>query len=424
MNIWLATIGEPVPLEAGCADRLHRTGYFARFLANRGHRTTWWTSAFDHFRKRHLTVRDETVDLDGNLRIRMLRGRGYRRNISLARLRDHAEIAEKFAREAEQAVRRGSRPDLIVAALPSIDLASACAEFGARHAVPVVLDMRDMWPDIFVDTAPVAIRPLARALLHPMFRQARRACSQAAAISGITDAFVDWGVQRGCRRRTPLDRAFPLAYSAEEPTAEAIHAANRTWDRLGVYESGPFTVCYFGGLSRQLDLMHAIDAARLLETRGALVRLVLCGDGERLDEYRRAAAGFANVILPGWADRAAIYTLMRRSHAGLDPLPGRYDFLSSINNKAIEYMSAGLPVVSSPRRGVLSDLLEQRRCGLSYDESDARGLADLLYSLSHDRASVAAMGRSSAALFREQFMADTVCASMESHFERIVSERQ
>ena len=88
-------------------------------------------------------------------------------------------------------------------------------------------------------------------------------------------------------------------------------------------------------------------------------------------------------------------------------------------------MSAGLPVVSSPRRGVLSELLEHRRCGLSYDESDARGLADLLHSLlSSIAASVAAMGRSSAALFREQFMADTVCASMESHFERIISERQ
>jgi glycosyltransferase involved in cell wall biosynthesis len=424
MNIWLATIGEPVPLEAGRADRLHRTGYFARFLADRGHRTLWWTSAFDHFRKRHLSARDETVDFDRNLRIRMLRGRGYQRNLSLARLRDHAEIARKFIREAEQAVRHGLRPDLIVGALPSIDLASACTDFGMRHNIPVVLDMRDMWPDIFVDAAPIPMRPLARVLLKPMFRQARRACSQASAIAGITDAFVDWGVMRACRRRTPLDRAFPLGYSAEPPASEAIRSANEAWDRLGVGHSGPFTVCYFGGLSRQLDLMHVIHAARLLEGRGLSMQFVLCGEGERLKEYRRAAAGLRSVILPGWVDRAAIYTLMRRSHAGLDPLPDRYDFLSSINNKAIEYMSAGLPVVSSPKRGVLSALLQQRRCGLSYEESDARGLADLLQSLSLDGTRWEAMRCASAALFREQFTADTVCASMESHFERIVSERQ
>ncbi len=420
MNIWLATIGEPVPLEAGRADRLHRTGYFAQFLASRGHRALWWTSAFDHFRKLHVTAHDETVDLDGNLRIRMLHGRGYSRNVSLARLRDHAEIAGKFGHEAEHMISTGQRPDLIVAALPCLDLAAACSDFGARHGVPVVLDMRDMWPDIFVDTAPGPVRPIARALLAPMFRKARRACAEASAIAGITDAFVDWGVARGNRRRSPLDRAFPLGYSAEPPAPDALRAAGEAWDRMGIRENGPFTVCYFGGLSRQLDLMHAIEAARLLASRDIPVRFVICGDGERLEEYRRAAAGLAGVVLPGWVDRAAIYSLMRRSHCGLDPLPGRYDFLATVNNKAIEYMSAGLPVVSSPRRGVLYELLERRHCGSSYEERDAAGLADLIGDLSGSPMRMAQMRLASAALFREEFMADTVCASMESHFERIV----
>ena len=49
---------------------------------------------------------------------------------------------------------------------------------------------------------------------------------------------------------------------------------------------------------------------------------------------------------------------------GIDPLPDRYDYLASINNKAVEYLSAGLPVVSSPRHGVLYELLEREECGL------------------------------------------------------------
>ena len=426
MNVWLATIGEPVPVDAGHADRLHRTGYFARFLANRGHGVLWWTSAFDHVRKRHLAPRDETVEMNSKLRIRMLRGRGYRRNVSLARLRDHAQIARKFTWEADQALASGERPDIVIAALPSIGLAAACADFGVRHGVPVILDMRDMWPDIFVDTAPAPARGVARALLQPMFRQARRACSQATAITGITEAFVDWGLARGCRRRATLDRAFPLGYSAEAPEPERLRAANERWDRAGIGEYGPFTVCYFGGLSRQLDLNHVLDAARLLEGRGSTVRFVLCGAGERLEEYRRAAAQMTNVFLPGWVDSAGIYSLMRRSHAGLDPLPERYDFLATINNKAIEYLSAGLPVISSPRRGVLYELLEQPDAAgnLSYGAGDARGLADLAASLSLHERLTTEMRRASDALFREQFLAETVCASMESHFERIANRPQ
>ena len=415
MNVWLVTIGEPVPLNAGRRDRLHRTGYLAQFLANRGHRVLWWTSAFDHFRKTHIASEDQTVEVGAGLRIKLLHGRGYRRNISLARLRDHAEIAWKFA----AAARREPLPELIVAALPTIGLAAASAEFGARHGIPVALDMRDMWPDIFVDTAPGPVRPIARALLQPMFRQAGRACAQASAITGITDAFVDWGVERGARKRSPLDRAFPLGYAVQPPETEELRAAGAFWDGLGIRGGDGFTVCYFGGLGRQLDLMHAIHAARALESQGSAVRFVLCGEGERLEEYRRAAAGLSNVILPGWVDRAAIYTLMRRSSAGLDPLPGRYDFLATINNKAIEYMSAGLPVVSSPRQGVLFDLLERRDCGMSYPSADAQALAALLAGLEQQPDRAVAMRRASGELFREQFMAETVCASMAEHLEKI-----
>ena len=424
MNIWLATIGEPVPLDTGAADRLHRTGFFAQFLANQGHKVVWWTSAFDHFRKRHLAKTDTTAHLNQNLRVRMLRGRGYSRNVSVSRLRDHAEIARKFASEAPQAITEEKRPDVIVAALPCLNLSAASADFGRRHNIPVVLDMRDMWPDIFVDTAPSPLRPLARTLLQPMFCQARRACAQATAITGITDAFVNWGIARGRRRRTHLDRAFPLGYSAEAPSADAISTAEEAWDRMGIGENGPFTVCYFGNMSRQLDLMHVIDAAREIEMRGMPIRFVLCGDGERLEEYRRAAAGLHNVTLPGWADHAAIYTLMRRAHAGLDPLPNRYDFLATVNNKAIEYMSAGLPVISSPRHGVLRELLERRGCGFSYGAGDALALADTLCIVSRNPDSCAGMRRASEALFHEQFMAETVCASMESHLERIVRQSQ
>ena len=61
---------------------------------------------------------------------------------------------------------------------------------------------------------------------------------------------------------------------------------------------------------------------------------------------------YQTYYFPGWVDAAKIFVLMRRSAVGLDPLPDRYDFLATINNKAIEYMSAGLPVISSPDRGV------------------------------------------------------------------------
>jgi hypothetical protein len=51
MRVWLITVGEPLPLD-GPGERMLRTGILAAFLAARGHEVVWWSSSFDHVRKR------------------------------------------------------------------------------------------------------------------------------------------------------------------------------------------------------------------------------------------------------------------------------------------------------------------------------------------------------------------------------------
>ena len=417
MRIWLVTIGEPLPLGISKDDRLHRTGQFARSLAARGHNVVWWTSTFDHFRKRYHFAGDTAADVAPGLKVWALKGCGYARNISVRRFRDHVQIARKFAFAAAEC----DAPDVIIAALPTVELCEACLEYGMRRGVPVVLDMRDMWPDIFVDAVPRPIRPFARLLLCPLYWQAHQACARATAIIGITEEFVDWGLRRGGRQRGPLDRAFPIAYEATAPPAERLSAAERFWDDLGVHEKERgLRVCYFGNVGAQLDLAPVIDAAGILRRRECPVRFVLCGCGERLEEYRRRAQGLPNVLLPGWVDEAQIWSLMRRSGAGLDPLPDRYDFLATINNKAVEYLSAGLPVISSPRRGVLSDLLRSESCGLSYPGA-ADELAAILQNLHANQIALAEMSARARAVFHRHFAANAVHMRMTDYLGEVVA---
>lgn len=412
MKIWLLTIGEPVPIGAGSQDRLHRTGSFGRYLASRGHNVVWWTSTFDHFRKEHLMPDDAVVSEACGLQIRLLRGCGYQRNISVSRFVDHAQVARRFAALSKEE----RRPDIVVSALPTVDLCLAATVYGANVEVPVVIDLRDMWPDIIADSVPRPCRPLARTLLTPLFNQARRVCSTATALIGITDAFVDWGLRRGVRSRSDLDRAFPFTYDTEPANAADVHSAEAFWDAHGVCANGPeLVVCYFGNVGKQLDLSHVIAAARQLSASGKPVRFVLCGEGERLEEYRRLSEGLPNVLFPGWVNRAQILALMQRSSVGLDPLTERYDYLATINNKAIEYLSGGLPVVSSPRHGVLCELLQRSECGVSYRSNDADSLVECLSRLTADRGCLKVMGANALSVFRQEFSASVVFPAMENH---------
>jgi len=413
MHIWVITIGEPVPVDGNRYDRLHRSGLLTRSLEKRGTRTTWWTSTFDHFRKKHLALDHSLVQAGPLLTIRMLHGYGYRNNISLARLWDHRKIAASFAREAENS----ERPDVIISAWPTIELSAAAIQYGRQHDVPVILDMRDMWPDIFIESLPPAFRYPGRILLTKLFRDARRTCSAAAAITGITDAFVDWGVKKARRTRRLRDISFPMGYPKAYFPADKIRAAESFWDRRGIYAGKEFVACFLGSFGRQLDVECLIGAARILKNRRQPVKFVLCGAGDYLERYRQMAADISEVIFPGWIDAVTMHVLMRRSSVGLDPLPNRYDFLATINNKAIEYMSAGLPVISSPRHGVLHDLLKRYDCGDGYASGNAEELATLLTTLRDAPDRLKSWSRNATALFEEAFVAEKVYDRMSAYLE-------
>jgi hypothetical protein len=171
MRVWLLTIGEPVPLGAGVRDRLHRTGSFARYLVSRGHQVVWWTSAFDHFRKQHLAGHDTVVTEPDGLRIRMLRGSGYKRNVSLERFRDHRQVAQRFRLLSQSE----EEPDILVSALPTLEMCLAKRSQLKRRAEIAInerLPFRSRWYFREPDEAPNATidrRILSFRVVRPTF---------------------------------------------------------------------------------------------------------------------------------------------------------------------------------------------------------------------------------------------------------------
>jgi len=412
MHIWLITIGEPLPFAPVNNNRLHRTGIFANILANNSWDVTWWTSTFDHFRKHHFSDHDEIIQLNNALKIIMLHGFGYKSNLSLARIRDQRQIAKKFTRLAPN----HPRPDIILCSYPPIELGTAAINFGKKYQVPVVLDMRDMWPDIFVDHVPSLLRPIAKIFAAPMFNAASKACAGASVITGITEVFVNWGLAKGKKLPTSLDKAFPMGYVSLHPTEDKIKDAESYWDSVGITrDTKDFIICFIGTIGRQFDLATVISSAREIINSGRRIKFIFCGTGDRLINFKQSAADLPNILFPGWVDAAKIFVLMRRSAIGLDPLPDRYDFLSTINNKAIEYLSAGLPIISSPDRGVLCELLKVNGCGISYPTGNADALVETIIRLYDDRITLQKFSNNASRLFKEKFTAEKVYKEMMEH---------
>lgn len=411
MRAWLVTVGEPLPRD-GPNERPHRTGLLAEALVSRGHDVLWWSSTFDHARKRFRVVGDQELTMPEGPRIRLLDGPGYRRNVSLARLANHRAIGRGFRALAPSE----PMPDVILASWPTIELSREAVAYGRARGVPVVLDVRDLWPDIFVELAPPWARGLARLGTSSMTRAASQAFGGAAAITGVTPAFVAWGLDHAARSASASDRAFPLGYSDKVPDLAAIARAKASWAKLNV--GGAFIVAFVGTMGLQkLDMAPVIAAARAL--RGQNVQFVMCGDGDGLAAFRAMAAGLENVVFPGRVGWAEIWTLMRMASVGLAPYRSSLNYTGNLPNKPIEYLSAGLPILSS-LKGLLCSLLSRHGCGITYGGSD-----QLVAALSTLRAAprhVEAMSAAAMALYRDKFVAEDVYDAMAAHLEKVAGQ--
>jgi len=415
MHIWVVTVGEPLPADPGDNRRL-RTGILADMLAEAGHEVTWWSSTFNHQTKTHRFPGPTSLEVKPGLRLELLHAPGYKRNVSWERHRHHALTASAFA----LAARQKPKPEVILCSLPTLELSLEAARLGKALSTPVVLDIRDLWPDVFLDLVPKPVRSMARVLLRPSYARLAEACRDADAVVGVTDEFVQWGLARGHRSKSAWDRSFPLAYPKATVSADAVQQARRTWQQRGV-DPGRFNVCFFGTFGRQFDIPTVIAAAKRLEAKSDQLHFILCGDGEQLPAYRRAGHGLRNLTFPGWVSQAEIQGLMGVSSVGLAPYLNTANFVINLPNKPVEYLSAGLPIVTS-LEGSLKNLIDTHGCGVAYGDRDSADLAEKLLQLSQDRDLLAILSANAKALFERAFVAERVYPEMVAHLETISRE--
>lgn len=412
MRVWLIKTGEPLPCD-GPSTRLMRTGQIATLLARRGHEVVWWSAEFDHIAKVKRPV-GERYTVEPRLELRLLRGIPYKRNVSVTRLINHAQMSADFTRRAATE----PSPDVILCSVPTVDLAAAVARYARARGVPLVLDMRDKWPDAMVDLFPVRLRPAARLALTPMARSLSRTARSATAIFGITPQFVQWGASHAGRPVSALDRCFPQGYAARPPNDAALAAAHRFWSEHGV-EPGMFNVIYIGALGHQTreHVRTAIGAARALRD-DARFKFVIAGAGEQLPNHRAMAASLGNVVIPGWIDGAQIWALRERASVGLVLYESNANLSAGWPNKSIEYLAGGLPIVSN-LKGALAALIAENGIGVHLDDCNAETLAATLRALADDPGRLATLAQHARSLYEARFVGERVYSELCDQLEHI-----
>ena len=409
MHIWLIKVGEPLPFDRKI--RRLRTALLAEKLIERGHSVTWWTSAWDHFNKKWLYNHDESITLDNGLKMTLLRGLGYKKNISPSRFIDHRIIARKF----KAAAPLNMKPDVIVTSLPPHDLAYQSVIFANKYDIPVIVDIRDPWPDIFLRHIPRGLRNIAKLLFHNDFRMTAETMRRADGLIAVNKTFLEWGLSYAGRVRNQNDRVYHLGGENLKRHRENPSGRPGFIDPL----SGKFVVTFIGTFSHYHNPAVLIDAAKLLQDNEK-IHFVLAGNGLFHDEIKKRASTLSNVTLPGWLGHDDIIALLRSSHVGVCTTPQEIDLFP---NKAFTYFSAGLPVLSS-FQGELRDILDKHHVGCTFPPKDAQTLASQIVTLYNDPVRHQHMSRRALSLFSDLFDADNIYTAYAEHIEQLAGKHE
>lgn len=406
MNIWTIKEGEPLPIE-GSSGRIMRCGIVSAMLAGRGHTVTWWSSTYFHQLKKCLRDEDTVVKIEDNYSIRLLHSWiTYRQNVSLSRFIYSKTLGHLFAREA----RKSKKPDAIFCAYPLIDLAYEAVKYGVENNVPVIVDIRDFWPDIFMQPFPKVLHPIVKLATTSSRKRAEYCIQHATICTGVVPYCLEWSKAKG-RQPNERDMTVYLGYRKINYSSEEIANATKFWINLGIHKED-IIACYFGNITdRSVNFKSIVCAASALRN----IKFVVCGEGAYLDTLKEVTGGLSNFICPGYIDQVKIQVLMGIADFGLLPYYNTEDFLNAMPNKVIEYFSGGLVVVSS-LQGFLKVLLDDSNAGFSYESDE--DLISQLNSLSNNEKQLSTMKNNAEQLYVDEFNADKVYGALCDQIER------
>jgi glycosyltransferase involved in cell wall biosynthesis len=209
---------------------------------------------------------------------------------------------------------------------------------------------------------------------------------------------------------------FPNAYPSA--SVRSNDEAPPAVERLTRQFPGARLIAFVGTLGRsyEIDLLLDVAESFLIEGRRN-VAFVIAGAGEQESYIVKRIQALPNVGFTGWLDAAAIATVLERSYAGLLPCRVTAD---TFPNKAFEYLSYGLPLISSIE-GELARDIDRLDLGFNYPAGDRAALRASIDNLLGTPEHHAVQSSNARACFEAHGDAARVYARLTDHLEVVAA---
>jgi len=136
-------------------------------------------------------------------------------------------------------------------------------------------------------------------------------------------------------------------------------------------------ICYVGGIARIRGVLEIIKS---LNNKNFKLNLAGEFSSVKYESECKNALGWNRVNFLGFLDRKGVKNVYKNSKLGMVTLYPMINYLDALPVKMFEYMSAGIPVVSS-NFPLWKEIVEGNNCGLTVDPKDPKEISGAIEKL-------------------------------------------
>lgn len=271
------------------------------------------------------------------------------------------------------AFRKIGRPDVIVVSSPTFFAIGSAWLLALLKRSKLVVEVRDLWPAIFVELGVLTNRYAIR-LLEMLELAAYRASD---AVVVVSEGFRDHITERGIN----LDKVFTIRNGADLTNFQPATKENSQW-RSTLGADGKVLALYIGAHGISQALTTIVDAAAVVESED--VHFALIGDGadrQRVLDHREKL-GVSNVTMRTSVPRGEVSDVLAAADICIVTLRDIPLFTTFIPSKIFELMGSGKAIVAAVA-GETADILHAAGA-IVVPPEDANALARAIDDLSKD----------------------------------------
>jgi glycosyltransferase involved in cell wall biosynthesis len=296
-----------------------------------------------------------------------------------------AFLNPRWKRHIETTGRRHSVRAILVRDIP---LGPTAIGAGRRLGVPVILDMAENYPAMIRDLWATGSTRLGDSLVrNPRFV----GMVERYVLSHVhhTLVVVEESKERLISLGVPADQVSVVSNTPSLARVEEFAALQHTRSDRSVEADAvrPFRLVYLGLMEEARGVTTVIEALSRVRKAGVAATLELIGDGRALPDFKELARTLGMdeevVRFRGFVPYQDALADVAGADAGLIPHFANESWQTTIPNKLFDYMSLGLPVLSSDVRPV-ARVLAETGAGVTFRDRDAGDLAQVIERVASD----------------------------------------